>query len=378
MTEQLEQRLSERLHAHPLPEEQFDLGMRSVRLGQRMRRRRIGAVVAILIVLITIPGAAARWLQASNTDAPPVTSSSTPPTTVPGPKSLTLYPVGRQLKAPPEVATVRDNRVFLPSGDTVELPDNQFGTIAEFGADVAWLTRTGGQIRLNLSPQQLPITTDGKEVTGVEPGPSGSVMVRTKGGPVLWTADATFVTPSDPALHTDRMVATAHALWSEADGQVTRTDMTDPKGRSFPVQAYPQWKKVVIGDTRADRVVVTDDQGCEAVLNGSTAELLWRSCDWQLVALSPDGQLAAARSVKYATLNLIDLASGQLRLSIEAEFNPIGPVLVFDQAGRLNLRVGNVNAETDFYLMAVDVSSECWLTTGVYYDPIHFVLPNRR
>ena len=76
MTEQLEQRLSERLHAHPLPEEQFDLGIRSVRLGQRMRRRRIGLVVTILIVLITIPGAA-RWLQASNTDAPPVTSSST-------------------------------------------------------------------------------------------------------------------------------------------------------------------------------------------------------------------------------------------------------------------------------------------------------------
>ena len=151
--------------------------------------------------------------------------------------------------------------------------------------------------------------------------------------------------------------------------------MTDPRGQSFPMQAYPRWKKVVIGDPRADRVVVKDDQGCEAVLNGSTAELLWRSCDWQLAALSPDGQLAAARSVKYATLHLIDLASGELRLSIEEEFDIVGPVLVFDQSGRLNLRVGD--AEKDL-LMAVDVSGECWLTTGIYYEPIHFVLPNRR
>ena len=39
MTELFEQRLSERLRAHPLPEEVSDLGLRSVRLGQRMRRR---------------------------------------------------------------------------------------------------------------------------------------------------------------------------------------------------------------------------------------------------------------------------------------------------------------------------------------------------
>jgi hypothetical protein len=38
-----------------------------------MRLRRIGAVVAILMVLI-IPGTAAGWLRAWNADRPPVTS----------------------------------------------------------------------------------------------------------------------------------------------------------------------------------------------------------------------------------------------------------------------------------------------------------------
>ena len=45
MTDLFERRLAERLQAHPLPEEIPDLGTRSVRLGERMRRRRIGAVV---------------------------------------------------------------------------------------------------------------------------------------------------------------------------------------------------------------------------------------------------------------------------------------------------------------------------------------------
>ena len=76
MTEHFEHRLSERLHAHPLPAELPDLGMRSMRLGQRMRRRRIGAVAAVLIVLVSIPGAAG-WLSGSNADRPPVTGSPT-------------------------------------------------------------------------------------------------------------------------------------------------------------------------------------------------------------------------------------------------------------------------------------------------------------
>jgi hypothetical protein len=50
------------------------------------------------------------------------------------------------------------------------------------------------------------------------------------------------------------------------------------------VQTYPQWRKVVVGDRRADRVVVIDDRGCQAVLNGSTAALVWRGCDWKLSA----------------------------------------------------------------------------------------------
>lgn len=377
MTERFEQQLAERLQAHPLPNEVPDLGMRSARLGQRMRRRRIAAVAALLIMLIALPGfAISRW-RAWMTDVPPVTTASTPPATVPGPKALILDPVGRLQGPAPEVASIREKSLWLPSGDTLKLPNDQFGTVAEFGDEFAWLTRTAGELRLNVAAQPLPITTNGKEVTGVEPGPNGSVMVRTKAGPILWTTAGTFVTPSEPLLDTDQMVATADALWVVAGGVVTRVDMADPTSRSNSARAYPRWKKLVIGDPRADRVVVTDPQGCQAVLNGSTAELVLGNCGSKVGAISPDGQFAVARRAKSGTIDVIDLASGRLRLSIDPENNPVGPVFVFDQANRLNLRVGN--AEVRFGFMVVDTSGDCWVsTTYGYPDPIDFVLPNSR
>jgi hypothetical protein len=121
-------------------------------------------------------------------------------------------------------------------------------------------------------------------VSGVEPGPSGSVMVRTKAGPVFLTSGGTLIAPSRPELRTNRMVATADDLWVENGGRVLRVQMADLESGSFKVQTYPQWRKVVVGDRRADRVVVIDDRGCQAVLNGSTAALVWRGCDWKLSA----------------------------------------------------------------------------------------------
>jgi hypothetical protein len=190
----------------------------------------------------------------------------------------------RRLGAAPEVSTVRQWSVWFPSGETVKLPNGQFGSIAEYGSKLAWLTRAGGEFRLNVSAERLPIATNGSVVSGVEPGPSGSVMVRTKAGPVFLTSGGTLIAPSRPELRTNRMVATADDLWVENGGRVLRVQMADLESGSFKVQTYPQWRKVVVGDRRADRVVVIDDRGCQAVLNGSTAALVWRGCDWKLSA----------------------------------------------------------------------------------------------
>jgi len=78
MTDLFERQLAEQLQAHPLPEEIPDLGIRSVRLGERMRRRRVGAVVVVLVFLLMVPAAAALWRLASGTGEPPVISPSTP------------------------------------------------------------------------------------------------------------------------------------------------------------------------------------------------------------------------------------------------------------------------------------------------------------
>jgi hypothetical protein len=227
MTDLFERQLAERLQAHPLPEEIPDLGIRSVRLGERMRRRRVGAVVVVLVFLLMVPAAAALWRLASGTGEPPVISPSTPPPQAStGPISVILDLGVRPLGAAPEVSTVREESVWLPSGETVKLPNGQFGSITQYGSGLAWLTRTGGEFRLNVSPDRLPIATNGSEVTGAEPGPSGSVMVRTKAGPVFLTRRAILVAPSHPQLRTNRMVATADAIWVESGGRVLRVAMT--------------------------------------------------------------------------------------------------------------------------------------------------------
>jgi hypothetical protein len=382
MTDLFGRRLAEQLQAHPLPEEIPDLGIRSVRLAERMRRRRIGAAVVVFVVLLMVPVAAGLWRLAAGTEEPPVISPSSPPAQTSTLPINVILDLGiRPLGPAPEVSTVRGNSVWLPSGETVKLPTGQFGSITEYGSEPAWLTRTGGEFRLNVSPERLPIATNGSEVTGAEPGPSGSVMVRTKAGPVFLTRRAILVAPSQPQLRTSRMVATADAIWVENGGRVLRVAMTDVEGGSFKGQTYPQWRKVVVGDPRVDHVVVIDDRGCHAVLNGSTAAPVWHSCDWELSAFSSDGRLGVGRSVKDGTIGVIELSTGQLVLGINQDMTPVGPQMVFDEADRLNFRVGNPAAggvpDARFAFMVCDLTGDCWHSTARYADPIEFVLPNR-
>ena len=116
MTDLFERQLAERLQAHPLPEEIPDLGIRSVRLGERIRRRRIGAVVLVLVVLLMIPAAAGLWRRAAGTDDPPVVTRPSPSAqTSTGPIMVHVYPRD-PVGAAPEVSTVRGRSVWLPSG----------------------------------------------------------------------------------------------------------------------------------------------------------------------------------------------------------------------------------------------------------------------
>jgi hypothetical protein len=383
MTDLFERRLAERMQAHPLPEEIPDLGIRSMQLGERMRRRRIGGVILAVVVLLMIPAAAGLWRLASGTTEPPVISPSTPPAQAPqGPQTVILDLGHRPQGAPPEVSTVRGKSVSLPSGESVKLPRGQFGSIAEYGSSFAWLTRTGAEVRLNVSAERLPSAANGREVIGAEPGPGGSVMIRTKAGPVFLTRGGKLVVPTQPDLRTKRMVATTDAIWVENAGRVLRVPMADLESGSFRAQNYPQWRKVVVGDPRADRVLMINDQGCQTVVNGSTAESVWVGCDWDLSAFSPDGRFGAGRSVMYGTIGIIDMSTDQLALGIQQDMTPVGPQMVFDQAGRLNFRVRNPASggtpDASHAFMVCDLAGQCWFSTARYADPIDFVLPNRK
>jgi hypothetical protein len=382
MTDLFERQLAERLQAHPLPKEIPGIGMGSVRLAERIRRRHIAAVVVVVVALLVIPSAAGLWRLALDTEEPPVINPPPPPPSAfAGPRTVILDLGQRTQGASPEVGTVRGSSVWLPTGETVKLPAGQFGSVAEYGSSFAWLTRTGSEVRLNVSPERLPSAAYGREVSGAEPGPGGSVMVRTKTGPVFFTSDAKLVAPSQPELRTNRMVAAAGSIWVEQGGRVSRMQMADLENGSSTTQTYPQWRKVVVGDPRVDRVVVIDDQNCQAVLNGSTTALVWRSCDLQLSAFSPDGRLGAGLSAKYGTLGVIDLNTGQLALVIQQDMTPVGPQLAFDDVGRLNFIVGSPASggtpDASHAFMACDLAGQCWFSTARYADPIKFVLPNR-
>jgi hypothetical protein len=372
MTDLFERQLSEALHAQALPEDVPDLGPRSVRLGQRMRRRRIATIAAAVVLLLIVPGAARTWLQTPKSDAPPVTNTAAPQQS--GPKIVNLDPVGRSTGDPPAVSIVRDLTIEQSSGDIVLLPEDQLGTVAEYKSGFAWLTRSGGELRLNLSTQALPVAGDDPDVEGVEPGPGGSVMVRTKSGPVLWTLDGTLVVPDSPALQTDRMSATANAFWAESKGRVVRTDASNLGGDLPAGAAHPQWRKVVVGDPQSDRVVVTDDLGCQVVVDGSTSKEVWKSCDWELNAFSSDGRFAGGRH-RAATLGVVDLLSGEWLLAVDTEHNPYADRLSVDGAGRLSIVVGN--ADVLFGVGTCDLSAECSMAPWTGYTRLEFVRPNR-
>ena len=84
----------------------------------------------------------------------------------------------------------------------------------------------------------------------------------------------------------------------------------------------------------------------------------------------------------YGSIGIIDLGTGQLALGIQQDMTPVGPHMVFDQAGRLNFTVGNPAAggttEANQAFMVCDLAGQCWFSTTPYADPIDFVLPNRK
>jgi hypothetical protein len=107
MTDLFERRLAERLQAHPLPEEIPDLGIRSVRLGERIRRRRIGAAVLAVVLLLMIPAASGLCRLASGTEEPPVISPTSAPPQTSTPQTMAVLDLrglgaapGGQYRAP--------------------------------------------------------------------------------------------------------------------------------------------------------------------------------------------------------------------------------------------------------------------------------------
>jgi hypothetical protein len=85
-------------------------------------------------------------------------------------------------------------------------------------------------------------------------------------------------------------------------------------------------------------------------------------------------------------IGVIDLSTDKLALGIQQDMTPVRPQIVFDEAGRLNFRVGSplagqpkIGTRVDgFAFMVCNLAGECWFSSDQYAEPIEFVLPNRR
>jgi hypothetical protein len=74
-------------------------------------------------------------------------------------------------------------------------------------------------------------------------------MVRTKAGPIFLTSGGTLITPSQPELRTNRMVATADHIWVENGGKVLRGQMADLVSGSFQARSVRnggRWSSVIL------------------------------------------------------------------------------------------------------------------------------------
>ena len=97
---------------------------------------------------------------------------------------------------------------------------------------------------------------------------------------------------------------------------------------------------------------------------------MWRTCDHRILALSPDGRLAAARKPTYRTTDIVAIrrascgcGSTQVatRTDIDTNQSSVSTQMVFDERERLNLLVGEDGWVR--FIVTVEVSGECWQAT---------------
>ena len=80
--------------------------------------------------------------------------------------------------------------------------------------------------------------------------------------------------------------------------------------------------------------------------------------------------------MKQRTLEIVDVTTGRLLMLIDHEPNPVGPVVLFDQQNRLNLRMGADGIGYGF--ITIELTGECWFSApGPYDTAVNFVAPNR-
>lgn len=367
-----ELKLSQRLHGHPLPPGIPGLDDRSRRRGQQLQRRRRVAVAAAVTAVIGGTAFLGERLPVSIGVRPaPAATAPAPPTTSPSLVDVGALPMGPA----PRVDFVHQSVWHRSDGTRRVLTDADRSQGA-----LSWV-HLGD--RLFVSKAQGPdfgYSIDGRayraaprdaEAGYAVPGPDGSVLLEGSDLHIL-TREGRWRRNADYGADRGKLTgprAARNTVWSVdergVDPVVVRSASLEPGAAT---QTFGQWHSVTTADQPSDQVVLSekvkpsDDAGCDDIVDGTSGDSRWHSCEWTFLRLSSDGRYVLARA-RSGLLAVLDIARESVvyRLGLSADVTE--ETFRFAADGTLTAVVRDPDEPTAEAIVSCDVSGSCWRST---------------
>jgi hypothetical protein len=335
--DQLVRELHDRSHdigGHPI-------GLDDVKQSARRIRRRRTAVtgaVAALAAVVAVPAGVALIGTPTTTDEPDDTNIATPaPTPAPGPTRLTLQ--GLERGEAPQVPYLERGRLVTPDGSQPRpLPAN-VQSITPYGDGWLGVGYDGQGAELYVLDADLTVTeripTNDASSLAADGAQVAFVRVEDDGSQTLTLASSADGTVTDTWSFPRRPVVTPTGFLDggrvtyQTEGRETESHIIGPDGdRSvdaiFHGTIASPAAGLIAGTTSVDEL---EPGSCSAVFDPSDlGRPLWETCEYSLVAFSPDGRFLLATDawldgLGQRSLAILDARTGQVFSSLEQPRN---------------------------------------------------------
>lgn len=375
-TDLFERELSERLRAHSLPPEIPGLERRSVRLAVDIRRRRVALAAAVLAVIVGLPLTRLGLPGTSGTPAAPATVPPVPPSS-----AALAHPESLRPGDPPRVDYVADSVWYRTDGTSLKLASADRGDGALswvhsgghlFVSRVGQYSIDGGRFRS--VPQQ-----GGTSVTNAVPGPHGAVLMEADTLHVYtpvghWSRNDEYGAYRSKSTTPQVAKSTVWSVYEGGEDQVVVQRASLDRGAR--TRTFSQWHQIITADQDSDQVVLgdypasDDPHACNVIVNGTSGETRWHSCEWSFLRLSSDGRYALGRGSQ--GLAVLDIARRSLVYSLGVTGDVTDESYRFTPDDTLTAVVHGSD-DVDEAIASCDLHGSCWRSTPWTRD-FHYVL----